>query len=439
MQVYPLQRRRTILMVVEPDSRGATARRRPRPALSPGQQTRLLYQQGLDPRGVPEPLPRSYPQSLKVFRKLLRFIPVVNYIQTAYEVYRFYNSVRWAIKMYEFLGPWELYAQRDLPPPPWLQEGKFHAQRSGFTSELNFPAQGNLVLNHNNIAVNAGMPDFGTAPVPSGHNYLQEWKRTSSPPSPYGKLVRMWTRKVATGEVPVPSFQPRTIPVPMVSNVADIRYTPDIRIVEQEGVIVPDPHFLPDPLETGFKEAPMPWRLIPMASRNLPYRAPSERSLRGYGPVRNFEQKPEISEVISENPFIDIPIARDPAVDRVYRFRPRRPARAREKEQKVKVRRSVLMRLLNKAIGSVTEGLDMVDPLYYSIHARHRYWLRNPSMQIKLEVIYENFEYIDWEKAAIALAQNQIEDYIWGKIGQKQGEAAARAGRLMGYQVGPLL
>jgi len=61
-----------------------------------------------------------------------------------------------------------------------------------------------------------------------------------------------------------------------------------------------------------------------------------------------------------------------------------------------------------------------------------------PPIPYMLHDIYENIDNIDWGKALDNLIENQIEDYVFGKIGQKSAEASRASGGTKGWQLGPV-
>lgn len=106
---------------------------------------------------------------------------------------------------------------------------------------------------------------------------------------------------------------------------------------------------------------------------------------------------------------------------------PRRPPRDPKKEKEVKLaaRGGVMRAILSiQKIGhATTEALDALDALHSALPKQYRArpvyveglgW-RKASPQAKAKALWENVEHIDWEKAAVELAQNQIEDAILGR------------------------
>lgn len=84
-------------------------------------------------------------------------------------------------------------------------------------------------------------------------------------------------------------------------------------------------------------------------------------------------------------------------------------------------------------VNGVTEMVDIVDILYDSLGKKCG--ARTP--QDKISCIHANWSTIDWGAFLVGLAENQIEDYVWGSIGQMSADAANTANRPTGWQLGP--
>lgn len=99
--------------------------------------------------------------------------------------------------------------------------------------------------------------------------------------------------------------------------------------------------------------------------------------------------------------------------------------------------------LASQGVNYATEATDVVMALWYALPAslRTKLWFSegytNPFE--KAQLIWEHADQLDWGQAVTNLVQNQIEDYVIGKIGSKVGEASHLRGSPLGYQAGPAL
>lgn len=113
------------------------------------------------------------------------------------------------------------------------------------------------------------------------------------------------------------------------------------------------------------------------------------------------------------------------------------PPRYGEKERKAKVPRALAIAL--NIGGKLTEAADVVDALYDAL-PRHvklkfrntNYLLQSATPQAKLAVLIEHYDKIDLEDALVGLAENQIEDYVLGRVGQLGKQWAKDTGRFTG-------
>lgn len=156
---------------------------------------------------------------------------------------------------------------------------------------------------------------------------------------------------------------------------------------------------------------------------------------------------------------------------------PRPPSRGEKETPKRKWKSGALYRVVNKALGHVTEGMDFVQCLQKSMPAKYRakpVWVdgprpagnpfqrpgargktgyrwtprgwekrdgyyRAPSMPEVTEAIYRNVQHIDVDKLIQCLAANAVEDFVLGRLGQMSAEGSRRIGRPYGFQTGPAL
>ncbi len=123
----------------------------------------------------------------------------------------------------------------------------------------------------------------------------------------------------------------------------------------------------------------------------------------------------------------------------------RRPSKG-DKEAKVVVRGLAFVYPL---LNTVTESMDFIDVLYNAIprkfHARYgdtRWRLRHPTPQKQLEIIYRHWDRIDIPIAVKLFILEQLEDYVYGRLGSKLGEQARRnrfRDTPIGFATGPAI
>lgn len=56
----------------------------------------------------------------------------------------------------------------------------------------------------------------------------------------------------------------------------------------------------------------------------------------------------------------------------------------------------------------------------------------------KAAAVYKHLDKLDMARAMLRLAQSQMEDYFWGKVGRQSAKASGKIGRPVGVQFGPL-
>jgi len=112
---------------------------------------------------------------------------------------------------------------------------------------------------------------------------------------------------------------------------------------------------------------------------------------------------------------------------------PRSKPPKRENEVKHKLPTSAIKIL--KAVSAVTEAIDFVDALYKALPSEYRPRYRNTMHEKRvttpterMEAVIKNAEKIDIYDAIDNLVENQIEDYVFGKVGQAAGEASKQVG-----------
>lgn len=188
-----------------------------------------------------------------------------------------------------------------------------------------------------------------------------------------------------------------------------------------------DPMGLPigEPVPTT---RPLPWRVLPLRGPN-PWRV--EQSSRGY----------------------DLPKALDPrgqagptweiTADAVRQIKPQhrlRPAPKGTKERKSRFISGKFARPIEKIIGPITESQDWVKCFWDALPARYREgWHKMPAIPEALRILYKNFDHVDLQKAGENMIKNELEDYAFGKAGQRLGKFAREWNLPRGLQLGPAL
>lgn len=226
-------------------------------------------------------------------------------------------------------------------------------------------------------------------------------------------------RNDAVYDPPVPPYRisPSVIP-PAVPNVSPL---PSI-----------DPAFLPigEPVS---HPAPIPYRLLPRMRPN-PWRHHAyQRTAGNYPPDSTLDPYFPFAPTIPSTslPFVTPPVVVEPvsgtASYRAYPMTVAREqhkldrARRNEREKKIKMQGSLgVLALLNAA----SEAVDLVDCIYDAIPRKYRprygntrFVLRHPTPQQKVLAIYQHFDKIDIPKALGNVVSNEIEDRIFGKLG----------------------
>lgn len=180
-------------------------------------------------------------------------------------------------------------------------------------------------------------------------------------------------------------------------------------------LVQPDPASEPDERSPGRRPARKPGRAPRPSPRPLvapPLRAPR--------PVA----EPEISiEIGGSKGGVRVhPVLRDP---------PRKPPGRRTKEKKLALRASGLAVRILDALG---EADDYIDSLYKAL-PEHRQ-REGHLMAERAQAIYRHFGEIDWQKAIENLAANEVEDRVFGEIGNQSKKASQTFGLSQGLQLG---
>lgn len=105
-----------------------------------------------------------------------------------------------------------------------------------------------------------------------------------------------------------------------------------------------------------------------------------------------------------------------------------------------KTRLSPAISAILKGVSKATEGVDFVNALYDALPPQYRpryrktkHEKRAVTPQEKMKALWENADKIDISEAIENLISNQIEDYVYGKIGQQAGRNSELLGRQYGF------
>lgn len=125
---------------------------------------------------------------------------------------------------------------------------------------------------------------------------------------------------------------------------------------------------------------------------------------------------------------------------------PRRPGRD-TKEKKVRVVAAGAARRVLDAIGETADFVealwDALPPEFKKHKTRRRPWpyrSEKPKVHEMARDLYDAWDKLGidyFNKAFDNVVLNQIEDFVYGKLGQTSGQAAASIGRPVGFQTGP--
>lgn len=221
---------------------------------------------------------------------------------------------------------------------------------------------------------------------------------------------------------PVPYIKPGTFPsaMPVPEPLPQVWTMPDP---------LPRPGDVPVP-------RPVPYRVLPHWKPN-PWSAPSERTTRGPRPLPNtdpFTYGRELSWDIGPGPNIK------PRPE-VNPFPGRQPPGDKTKEKKLIANVSASS-VTGKFINITTETLDVLDAFYDALPKDLKLRGR-PTPQAKAWHVYKNFDALNAEDVVKNLISNQIEDYLYGKLGQGAQRGAKPildiTGRPVGLGTGPAL
>lgn len=257
--------------------------------------------------------------------------------------------------------------------------------------------------------------------VPTAESeWVSEWQ-VVDPNTASNICERVWHRTLPAEEAPefVPA-QPEVLPqfMPWPDEFPDVQAVPAV-MPQLDPATKPIGKPAPQP-ET------LPWAVLPYRQPN-PWRDPVEQTERGPKP------EPALGPPVGEQP---PPIVRPPlnpefpggkVVVRPPSFViPNRPPRKGEKEKKLAISLPAGHPVM-QGIGAVTEGMDVIDAIYWAIPKKYRpKGFTNP--WDKARAIYDNADNIDWEKALENILKNEIEDQIIGRSSKARNKAQRDAG-----------
>jgi len=119
------------------------------------------------------------------------------------------------------------------------------------------------------------------------------------------------------------------------------------------------------------------------------------------------------------------------------------PGRPKDRETKRKM--SPMQAAAIKAVSSVTEGLDLLNALYDSLPPQYRPRYRNTSHEKlsltpteKMRALIDNADHIDMAALAKNVVMENVEDQIYGRIGQVGGQISRRLGIPYGGGLSPI-
>ena len=207
-----------------------------------------------------------------------------------------------------------------------------------------------------------------------------------------------------------------------------------------------DPFGAPIGQPTG-TPSPVPWDVRPHRRPN-PFRVLAEQRQAGYG-LRRPVKTPVDTKPLAA-PRIDLELGPKPKLEiggsgglppEYKNFHRLAPPPKRNKEGKVKSgAASSVYNVVHPVISTVGEVVELVEAIYDALPDQFKvkypgtnYTLRAATPQQKVKAIYENFHRIDLAKAITNFADNQLEDAIWGLVGQTNADASAQALTGMGH------
>ena len=232
-----------------------------------------------------------------------------------------------------------------------------------------------------------------------------------------------------------PLYVPASVSAPIFINPAQ---APIIDTLDPFGAPIGQPTGTP---------SPVPWDVRPHRRPN-PFRVLTEQRQAGYG-LRRPVKTPVDTKPLAA-PRIELELGSKPKLEiggsggwpPEYRnFHRLAPPPKRNKEGKVKSTAAAsFYNVVHPVISNVGEVVEFIQAIYDALPDQFKvkypgtnYTLRAATPQQKVKAIYENFHRIDLAKAIRNFADNQLEDAIWGLVGQTNADASAQALTGMGH------
>ena len=282
----------------------------------------------------------------------MKFVPYVGTLLTLYELYELYEEYYKSSQE----GGWILHGEGNHVVPAEGVYGPDFSWRGAGDAGTGYPR--NADFNH---LTRTNFNYWPPADDPI-HTYLTRLRPVNG--SNWKRAIRSWYRDHYEPGYP---GNVRSLPMPAT------RPLPNL-----------DPWELP--IGKPVYVTPLPYKALPYRPEFLPHRAPSERSDRGHN--------------------------REPRL--ATRFHPRKPGR-NVRERKVRSNVSFVLLRIRDLAGDVTEALDIVDAIYNSLPDDIHNRIRHADVKLKLTLIYENWDRIDIEQAAINILTNEVQDLLIGK------------------------
>nr|QXN72839.1 MAG: hypothetical protein [Microvirus sp.] len=239
--------------------------------------------------------------------------------------------------------------------------------------------------------------------------FVNHWRPEFRPGEAYVDVGNRWIRY---GKVELPQPNPDEPPVMLPERIPFVWQAPWV-----------DPFSLPIQRPVPYPEPP-PYRVIPHRTTN-PYRVPQTQRQVGHGRV---SLGPKLAPRLVVGP--------RGAVAQPGRHRPARPGQ-RVKERKVKVLAVSPSLPVVRIFSQVTEAGDLIDAVYEALPEDLRKGRRR--MTRKLKQIYDHYDKVDIGQAIENIIENQLEDFVIGKVGQGASKGAQRIGWHRGFGIGPAI
>lgn len=213
---------------------------------------------------------------------------------------------------------------------------------------------------------------------------------------------------------------PNQIPIPQYQAQRPAVYTPP----EQHLLNTIDPLSAPIGVPLGVPK-PVPYRLIPRLRPN-PWRSPHEQRQAGYDSPSLPGGRPGIPVRPDQLPttYPTVEYSSNPAdTPRPLPVHTLKPPGGGEKEGKVKISNGE--RFIHNIVSTVGEVNEFIDALYKTLPSAKKvkyngtfYTKFAPTPQEKVRALYDNWAHVNYVEAIFNVAENQIEDRIFGEIGK---------------------